>query len=869
MVFARIAVNAPSLASIFDYHLPPELEGHIGAGHLVTVPFGKQTVQGVVLELLETPSVAETKAVLDLLDPLPALTAAQIALALWLARETLSPLAACIGLMLPPGLSQQADVLYQTVDNGPLTKDGQSFMVHRRLVDLLREKGSLRGRQIDRHFKNVDWRKTAQYLLRTGVLTSQSILPPTSVRPKYIRTAQLAVPPELAEAAMPDLGKTTGTLSRRQAALRFLTREPADVNVSWVYAESGCNLADLQELAERELIILRETEIWRDPLAKVETAPKVPATGTPSGMEAHPFPLKLTPCQQAAWEKILQAFQSFPLLPSPFLLHGVTGSGKTEIYIHATQECIRHGKEAIILVPEIALTPQTVHRFLARFPGQVGLVHSRLSEGERYDTWRRARLGQLKVIIGPRSALFAPLPKVGLIVADECHDTSYYQSELPFYNAVRTAQEYARICGAVCILGSATPSIVQRYQASSLQGDDSMESLRLLELPKRIQTSGTPANLTGLPPVSIIDMREELKSGNRGVFSQALVDALDEVLKKGQQAILFLNRRGTASYVFCRECGTAVRCPRCDTPLTYHVAPTFNAPVRPDNVTQKHQDTLLCHRCGYTRQMPKECPVCGSDQIRQYGLGSEKVEAEVEALFPSARTLRWDWDTTRRKDSHEIILSHFTAHRADVLIGTQMLAKGLDLPLVTLVGIVLADMGLNLPDPFAAERTFDVLTQVSGRAGRSSLGGRVVLQTFQPEHYVIQAAAGHDYAAFYARELDYRRKLGYPPFNRLVRMEYRHVQAGQAASEAQGMAAKLAKWIESEDRRETTLIGPAPCFFSRLNGLYRWQLILRGPNPASLLQGKAFEGTALSTASGMSRTASKGWRVEVDPLSLL
>jgi primosomal protein N' (replication factor Y) len=340
-------------------------------------------------------------------------------------------------------------------------------------------------------------------------------------------------------------------------------------------------------------------------------------------------------------------------------------------------------------------------------------------------------------------------------------------------------------------------------------------------------------------------MREELKSGNRGIFSQALVNALDEVLKKGQQAILFLNRRGTATYVFCRECGTAVYCPRCDTPLTYH------SPA----------ETLTCHRCGYTRQMPKKCPVCGSDQIRQYGLGSEKVEAEVGALFPSARTLRWDWETTRKKDSHEIILSHFTAHRADVLIGTQMLAKGLDLPLVTLVGIVLADVGLNLPDPFAAERTFDVLTQVSGRAGRSVLGGRVVLQTFQPEHYVIQAAAGHDYAAFYARELDYRRQLGYPPFNRLVRLEYRHFQATKAESEAQVLAVKLTKWIESEDLRETTLIGPAPCFFSRLNGLYRWQIILRGPNPASLLRGKIFEGTALST--------SKGWRVEVDPLSLL
>ncbi len=843
MVYARVAVNVPGLTGEFDYHVPPELEGKIGAGHLVTVPFGKQTVQGVVLELVSQPAVAETKPILSLLDPLPALTVTQMELARWLAGETLSPLAACIGLMLPAGLSQQADVFYSISNRQSAIKDQQFTATQSRLLNLLQEKGSLRGRQIDRHFKNVDWRKTAQYLVRTGVLTSQSILPLPSVRPKFVRTAQLSVPPEAAEAAMPDLGKTAETRSRRQAALRFLMREPADVNVSWVYAESGCNLADLQELAERELIVLRETEIWRDPLERVES----------KGIESS-SPPELTPDQQKAWEQILQAFRSFHISHAPFLLHGVTGSGKTEIYIRAAQECIRYGKEAIILVPEIALTPQTVRRFLARFPGQVGLVHSRLSEGERYDTWRRARLGQLKVIIGPRSALFAPLPNVGFIAVDECHDGSYYQSEPPFYSAVGAAMAYARLCGAVCVLGSATPTIQQRYQASSRAGTEGWESLRLLELPKRIQISEFSANLGGLPPVSIIDMREELKSGNRGVFSRALVEALNEVLKKGQQAILFLNRRGTATYVFCRECGHVLKCPKCDTPLTLHIDMLVQEHGKPANV-------LICHRCGYTRQIPEKCPVCGSDQIRQYGLGSEKVEAEVGALFPSARTLRWDWETTRQKDSHEIILSHFTAHRADVLIGTQMLAKGLDLPLVTLVGIVLAEVGLNLPDPFAAERTFDVLTQVSGRAGRSAMGGRVVLQTFQPEHYVIQAAAGHDYAAFYARELDYRRQLGYPPFNRLVRMEYRHVQAIKAVSEAQGLAAELAKWIESEDRRETTLIGPAPCFFSRLNGLYRWQIILRGPNPASLLREKNFEGAALGAA--------KGWRVEVDPVTLL
>jgi primosomal protein N' (replication factor Y) (superfamily II helicase) len=828
MIYARLALNLSMVPGTFDYHLPPELEGKVSAGHLVTVPFGKQTVQGVVLELVATPAVAETKAVLDLLDPQPVLTAAQLALAHWMADHFLASLADCIRLMLPPGLSQQADVSYalrdpqSAINNPPLTA------TQTRLIQLFQEKGSLRGRQIDRHFKNVDWRKTAQYLVRSGMLASRPVLPPSTVRSKFVRTAQLAVTPEQAEAAMPELGRTALTLQRRQAALRFLVREPEAVNVSWVYAESGCTLADLQELAERELIVLQETEIWRDPLERVENSD--------SGIVNSPPP-ELTPDQQKAWETIAADFSSITT-HIPFLLHGVTGSGKTELYIRAAQECIRRGKQVLILVPEIAITPQVVRRFLARFPGRVGLVHSRLSDGERYDTWRRARLGLLDVVIGPRSALFAPLPNVGLIVADECHDSSYYQSEPPFYHAISAAQQYARLCGAVCILGSATPSIVQRYQA------ESGESIRL-GLPTRVMSQQ-------LPPVRVVDMREELKAGRRGIFSQPLVDALEDVLKKGQQAILFLNRRGTATYVFCRECGYVAKCPQCDTPLTYHVEGQMSKVEMPSDVRPSTFD-LRCHRCNYSRRMLSKCPDCGSPQIRAYGLGSEKVEAEVGALFPSARTLRWDWETTRQKDAHEVILGHFVAHRADVLVGTQMLAKGLDLPMVTLVGIVLADVGLNLPDPFAAERTFNLLTQVAGRAGRSALGGQVVLQTFQPEQYVIQAASGHDDNAFYLRELQERRRLGYPPFARLVRLEYRHFEAAKAEAEARRLAERLSADIETGKRSQTDMIGPVPCFFSRQAGLYRWQIVLRGPDPASLLHDKKLE----------------GWRVEMEPVSLL
>ena len=809
-MFARLAVNLPAVSGMFDYAIPDELAGQVGLGSLVTAPFGTQTVQGVVMELLDSPSVVETKPLESLLDPVPVLSVPQMELAKWMSAHYLQPLAAVIGMMLPTGLSQQADTIFDIRYSNIELSNIELSPVASRLLKLIQEKGALRGRQIDRHFAQVDWRKSAQMLVRRGWLKTQSILPPPRVRPKYIRVAQLAVTPAEADASMPDLG-TKQTLARRQAALQFLVRAVDAVNVSWVYAESGCKLADLEELEERGLIRLFESEIFRDPLERVENR----ELGIGNGE------IVLTPEQESALAEIVNA-TTFNLQPSTFLLHGVTSSGKTEIYLRAAQETIKRGKQVIILVPEIALTPQTVRRFLVRFPGQVGLVHSKLSEGERYDTWRRARDGKLKVIIGARSALFSPLPNIGLIVADECHDSSYYQSEPPFYHAVTSAQEYARLCGAVCVLGSATPTLEQREQAD-------VQKMKRLELPYRVTNSE-------LPPVSIVDMREELKSGNRGIFSRALAESLAETLSRGEQAILFLNRRGTATYVFCRDCGTVLKCPKCDTPLTFHI----------------DKNGLLCHRCGYERQMPKKCAACGSDQIRQYGLGSEKVESEVQAMFPQARTLRWDWETTRQKDAHEIILTHFANHQADVLVGTQMLAKGLDLPLVTLVGIILADVGLNLPDPFASERTFQLLTQVSGRAGRSARGGQVILQTFAPEHYVIQSAAKHDVDGFQKLEAEYRRQLGYPPFGRVTRLEYRHRDAAKAESESQRVLQILQEKLKTENRKLTT-VSAVPCFFAKVDGVYRWQVILRGPEPTSLLRGLRLD----------------DWRVEVEPISLL
>jgi primosomal protein N' (replication factor Y) len=837
--YVEIAVNVPQVEGVFHYHLPAEFAGIISTGHLVEVPFGRQQVQGIVLRQVEKPGVRDTKAVSALLDPLPVLTPLQIELAHSIAESTISSLAATINMMLPPGLGKQADSLYEVQRGKSASTLKPLTTLQIRLLKLLEERGQLRGRQIDRAMPRVNWRASARSLVGRGLLSVKPVLTAPSVRPKTVRTVRLLIDPETARAQMPELGRAgTAALERRQAALKYLLGEPGPVEATWVYAASGGSLADLRKLAEMGLVELGQQEALRDPLEGIDFQPSHPPRLTGDQRK----------CMAEIREGIRLAEGGQEVVP--YLLHGVTGSGKTEIYLHAVQEVLQKGKQAIILVPEISLTPQTVRRFMARFPGIVGLVHSRLSEGERYDTWRRARAGELQVIVGPRSALFAPLQRVGLIVMDECHDQSYYQSEPPFYHAVQAATAYARLASAVCILGSATPDITTTYQATN----GSWHYLRLparilahrqavqaqverLNRSSRYRPFEEDADVIDLPPVQIVDMRQELKAGNRSIFSRELHDALSQVLEQQLQAILFLNRRGTSTYVFCRDCGYALKCPRCDMPLTFH----------------SPQAALTCHHCAYRRKMPGRCPQCGGERIRQFGTGTERVEAEVQTLFPGARTLRWDYDVTRKKGAHDAILSHFSAQRADVLVGTQMLAKGLDLPLVTLVGVVLADVGLNLPDYTAAERTFQVLAQVAGRAGRSPLGGRVILQTFQPENYVIQAASGHSYRSFYQQELAYRKQFGYPPFMQLVRLETRHMKSAQAESQAQELAAQIRGWIAEEGRRSTEIIGPAPSFFARVAGVYRWQVVVRGPDPVSLLRGRNLG----------------GWRIEVNPPSLL
>jgi primosomal protein N' (replication factor Y) len=662
-------------------------------------------------------------------------------------------------------------------------------------------------------------------------------------------TMFLRLKPERAREAIVELRGA----ERQHKVLDYLLSRPADqwLWTSWVYAETGCSLRDLRALEAHGLVELAERQLWRDPLADQHFVLETPPT--------------LTPDQEHAWAAI-QAALADPRDPPAhalpaFLLHGVTGSGKTEIYLRAAAETLAHGKQVIVLVPEISMTAQTIRRFQSRFSSQVGIVHSQLSDGERYDTWRRVRSGQIRLVVGPRSALFAPFEDLGLIVIDEEHDSSYKQSDIPpAYHAREVAYKIAELHNALLILGSATPDLTTYHRARETA------ELHLLELPRRIlahrlhlrqqreQHRGIKVQYRpfapgldhvfsiDLPPVRVVDMRHELRVGNSSMFSRLLQHEIEQTLAKREQAILFLNRRGASTFVMCRDCGTVIRCPHCDIPMTYHLA----------------GHNLTCHHCNHQRAVPSACPICDGHRIKYFGTGTQRVQEAVQQLLPTARVLRWDRDTTADYRAHDVILERFTRHEADILIGTQMVAKGLDLPLVTLVGVVSADTALNLPDFRASERTFQLLAQVAGRAGRGPSGGQVILQTYTPEHYAIQFAAQHDYRGFYAHERAFRQSMNYPPFAQLVRLVFSDSSQVRCQETAQELARRLAQAIEQHRLNAIDLVGPAPCFFKRRRGRWRWHIIARAPSSAPDLE-RLFDLVPLAQC----------WQIDVAPLDIL
>ncbi|MHB0857242.1 MAG: replication restart helicase PriA [Anaerolineae bacterium] len=821
------------LVRSFHYHVPESLRGSIRPGQLVWVPFKSRHLQGIVVALDDHSPVKETKPIEQIVDPEPVLSAQQIALAGWIAQRYLAPVHFCIATMFPSGLIQQIDTMVQALPGADL---GAATEAQRMLYSLLLERGPLELGQIARTGERKGWRSVVNQLVRRGWASSEVVVRPPTVRPKRVPVVRATL--DWTDAKLP------GASARRQnAALAWLQAHRSNGN-AWVplsdaAAQAGVSAAALRALHTRGLVELDQREVWRDPLAGKTFVPVTPPA--------------LTSDQECAWQAIAADLEQ----PGgkPFLLQGVTGSGKTEIYLRAVRRTLVQGRGAIVLVPEIALTPQTIRRFGARFPSTLAVMHSKLSLGELYDQWRRVRAGELRLVIGPRSALFAPVSDLGLIVLDEEHEWSYKQERMPRYHARDVAVQLARMVGATCILGSATPDLESAYRAERgeyvrlsmpqrIMGHRQViqeEAGRLCCDVARFQAAevGTGEALyTELPPVQVVDMRAELRDGNTSMFSRSLQESIAQVLAAGEQSILFLNRRGAATFVMCRDCGHVPACPRCDIPLTYHSA----------------ESRLLCHHCGVSRTLPATCPVCGSARIRHFGAGTERVEDLVRQTFPRARTVRWDLDTTGGKQAHERILDRFIQGQADIMIGTQMVAKGLDLPKVTLVGVITADTLLNLPDFRAGERTLQLLMQVAGRAGRSILGGRVIIQTYAPQHPAIVAACTHDYESFYQQEMTFRREHWYPPLSRIVQLVCADSNAEAAQAGANEVYAILANRIARLGVPNVDLIGPTPAFFQRLAGKWRWQILVRGDDPCELLRA-----VQLSSA----------WSVDVDPASLL
>ena len=757
---ARVVVDVPTraLSEPFDYEVPEQLDAAATVGAPVVVGFGGQRVVGYVVGRIASSAFAGKLRPIEAVLGDPLFGAYGFGLADWIAREYVSTLADSLRLLLPPGGSPSAVAVYTAEGDRP------SGPLRAAVYDAVAEAGELTAPQL----KTVDRRfpETASALARAGVLRRSWRLRPAAVGAVDDRWACL----EQGVAFTPSSRATA-----QRALLDALSAGP--VRVAELAAELGSVDGPLRALVAAGAVRIERRRRMRDPLSPIRAAPRH-AT--------------LSDGQTAALRAIEDAKPG-----SVVLADGVTGSGKTEVYLRAIEKALADGGSAIVLVPEISLTPQTVGRFRARFGDLVAVLHSRLSAGERYDQWDRVRTGDARVAIGPRSALFAPARDLRLVVIDEEHDGSYKQGSAPRYHARAVAERLCAAVGAVLVLGSATPSFESRVAA------DEGRYVRV-RLPERVGGGS-------MPPVEVVDMAEEFRQGGRSMFSRPLTSALEQVRDSGAKAVLFLNRRGFASFVLCRDCGYVPTCDSCSVSLTYHEV----------------GNRLVCHHCGATHPLPGRCPKCSSPYLRQFGTGTQRVEAELAAAVPGLPVVRMDADTTGGKGGHERRLAEFESMKSGVLLGTQMVAKGLDYPEVELVGVINADTTLHMPDFRAAERTYQLLEQVSGRAGRSAAGGKVVIQTYWPDHPAIMAAAAHDSDSFYATELPMRRALGYPPCGRLARLVLTGKDA--AATRSSAFATVEALTTAAKDLPGCIVLGPSPAPIAKVKDAWRWQALVKAP----------------------------------------
>lgn len=802
---AEVIVDVPTMQTDqpYDYAIPAALTGQVVPGMRVWVQFGqgKREVSGMVVATeAQTDFTGTLKPLLAVLDYAPVMNSELLKLSHWLAQTTYAFWITCIQTMLPAML--KVDTV-KTVVLGPKpTAEAESLLAAQPELVL------------DQH---LDPELSAQVL---KLVAKQALTIQYQSRDRAkVKTQNYIVPSLTPAAYQAEAAALRANAKQQRALLEALTQwaqthaEPA---LTTALKDSGLSRATVNAGVQKGWLTLAAREIYRAPYAQLDQQPLTKA-------------LPLTADQAAVVKPVVAAVESHTA--QPFLLEGVTGSGKTEVYLQVIAAALAAGRNAMMLVPEIALTPQMVHRVKGRFGDAVAVLHSGLSEGEKFDEWRRLERGEARVVVGARSAAFAPMTNIGVFIIDEEHETSYKQDDAPRYHARDVVMHRAKTFGAPVLLGSATPSLESRARAEK-------GVYTLLRLPERI-------NDQPLPAVHIIDMRDAYKQGGKDDFSQPLLQALQARLARGEQSVLLLNRRGFSSFVMCRECGYRVQCPNCDISLTLHM----------------DTHTLKCHYCGHEEPIPTVCPKCGSRKIRYYGTGTQKVEASLHQLLPAARVLRMDVDTTRRKGGHEKILAAFGAHEADILLGTQMIAKGLDFPDVTLVGVINADTGLGMPDFRASERTFDLLTQVAGRAGRAEKSGEVFIQTFNPEHYAIQYAQHHDYEGFFRQEMVTRHRGDYPPYYFTTKLTVSHQNEEAAAK----LIYQLAKQLHGALSPQAIVLGPTPGAIARLKNRYIYQLVIKYKHEPKL--GPELDRILTETQTG----SRKGYFVGIDrePLTFI
>ncbi|MCM3441151.1 primosomal protein N' [Metabacillus halosaccharovorans] len=766
MKYASVIVDVPAMQTdrSFDYKIPEEWQDFLTPGMRVIVPFGPRKVQGFVVETKNSSEFDRLKAISECLDLTPCLTPELLKVGHWLTEKTLCFKISAFQAMLPAAMKAKYEKIVtltsdQSIEH--LSDQLQPFFNKKNQVDMKEIEQDVPLRIIQKDIKNG-------YLELIYKVKQKG-------KKKKIRMVKLNCSfDQLAEKI-----KAVNSNAKKQLTVMTYLKENGIriIPVADLLAVTNVSDATLKTLISKGILVEEYKEVYRDPYQD-RLFEKTKA-------------LPLNNEQQQAIAPILSAVENDE--HHVFLMYGVTGSGKTEVYLQSIEAVLNNGKEAIVLVPEISLTPQMVNRFKGRFGSKVAVLHSGLSTGEKYDEWRKIQRKEVQLVVGARSAIFAPFENLGMIIIDEEHESSYKQEENPRYHARDVAIYRAEFHQCPVVLGSATPTLETFARAQK-------DVYKLLTLKERV-------NKRSMPSVDIIDMREELRSGNRSMFSTALIEKLTDRLEKNEQSVLFLNKRGYSSFVMCRDCGFVIQCPHCDISLTYH----------------RFGQQLKCHYCGHEEHMPNVCPECQSEHIRFFGTGTQRVEEELVKVMPEARIIRMDVDTTGRKGAHEKLLSKFGNKEADILLGTQMIAKGLDFPDVTLVGVLTADTMLHLPDFRATEKTFQLLTQVSGRAGRHELPGEVIIQTYTPENYSIQLASKYDYDAFYEHEMFLRKSHAYPPYYFLALVTVSHPEITKVVS----VTDKIVQFLRRNVSNESKILGPVASPIPRINDRYRYQCMVK------------------------------------------